>query len=229
MSDARRLPVGIPLEAPPGWKQRSSSPWRNVLIAATVTTLALLCLSVGWISVDPGSGRPPRSLPTLASLFPARTTPEPDPEPTTDEPSKPPEKKAVEQPKTPPPEKKLPEKKAPEKKAPEKKSPEKPPEKTPPTELKPTPPSVTALSFKKDVAPILEKACVRCHNANRQQGGVNVSTFEEVSKHVMAGKPDASDLLNVIVNGQMPPSAPMAVSEAERKKLRDWITQGAKP
>jgi mono/diheme cytochrome c family protein len=85
------------------------------------------------------------------------------------------------------------------------------------------------LTYKKDVAPILERACIRCHNANKQQGGVNISTYDDVIGQVMAGKPDASDLLSVIVNNQMPPNAPNAVNEAERKKLRDWIQQGAKP
>jgi hypothetical protein len=231
MSEARRLPVGIPLEAPPGWKPRPSLAWRNASIAAVLTTLALTCLAIGWISVDPGSGRPRRSLPSLASLLPSRSTPEPEPDTHSPAPEekpvpveKPPEPKVPEKqtPEKKTPEKKTPEKKDPEKKGPEKKGPEKPPEKTPS-------PMVVGLSFKKDVAPILEKACVRCHNANKQQGDVNISTYEDVLKHVMAGKPDASDVLNVIVNGQMPPNAPNAVSDAEKKKLHDWILQGAKP
>ncbi|MFQ3591755.1 MAG: c-type cytochrome domain-containing protein [Gemmataceae bacterium] len=252
MSHASRLPVGIPLEAPPGWRRRSPSPWRPVVVAATVTLLALLFLAIGWISVDPGSGRPPRSLPSLASLW-KRASPTsapddpsgdedkapPSQEPTNPEPNKPSEEK-----KTTPAEKTLAENKPTEKKQPPTKVPakpvekspeksvEKPAEKTSPPEKipekNPTPATAAMLSFKKDIAPILERACVRCHNANRQQGGVNVSTYDAVINHIMPGKPDASDLLNVIVNGQMPPNMPNAVSAADQKKLRDWITQGAK-
>jgi cytochrome c551/c552 len=237
MSHSRRLPVGIPVQAPPGWSRQTPRAWHLVWQAAALTLLALLFVTAGWVSVAPGSGRSPRPLPSLAAWWSRPATPSVEEPSPTDEAKTP----ALE---TPPPtqakqptaaEKSAPEKpaekKAPEKKAAEKtveKPAEKPAVKTPPPETKPAAPSVPALTYKKDIAPILERACVRCHNPNRQQGGVNLSTYEAVANQIMPGKPDASDLLNVIVNGQMPPNMPNAVSDADKKKLRDWIIQGAK-
>jgi cytochrome c551/c552 len=242
MSHPRRLPVGIPVQAPPGWSRQTPAAWLLVWQTAALTVLALLFGAIGWVSVDPGSGRPPRPLPSLAALWSRPASPSVEEQPPSDEanlpaldppqPSKPKQPAPAEKsPPEKPTEKKPSEKKPPEKAAAEKaveKPAEKPAEKTPPPQTKPVTPSVPALTYQKDIAPILERACVRCHNPNRQQGGVNLSSYEAVATQLMPGKPDASDLLNVIVNGQMPPNMPNAVSDADKKKLRDWIAQGAK-
>lgn len=233
----RQAPRGIPVQPPPGWKPRLNPAWRAVSIAASLTLIVLLAATLGWLVIDPGSGRGPR--PPIWALLatPPTSDTEPEPAPAEEEPAKQqptPEEKDPPRPvenKTPPAEKKKrPEKTPPaeEKKAP---PPEKKPAEPPPPEKIPVPvePPMGTLTYKKDVAPILERACIRCHNANKQQGGINISTYDDVLAQVMPGKPDSSDLLNVIVNDQMPPGAPNAVSAAERKKLRDWIAQGAKP
>jgi hypothetical protein len=94
--------------------------------------------------------------------------------------------------------------------------------------------------FKKDIAPILEGSCVKCHNDKKAKGKLNMTTKEGFTKGggegkiVESGKPDASTLIKVLLlpeddDAAMPPQdkAPRP-SKAQIETLKKWITAGAK-
>jgi WD40 repeat protein len=95
-----------------------------------------------------------------------------------------------------------------------------------------------AVSFMKDVAPILVKNCIACHNARKAESKYNMTTFSLLAKGGQQGEgttlepgdPEASQLVELIrPNGQprMPykqdPLPPEAVATIER-----WVKEGAK-
>ncbi len=87
--------------------------------------------------------------------------------------------------------------------------------------------------FEEQVAPILQKHCVRCHQSSTDRSGLSLATGPEVaaSGAVEPGEPDSSLLLQVVSpHGDEPPrmpkeSQPLSVDEIE--KLRQWIAAGA--
>lgn len=96
-----------------------------------------------------------------------------------------------------------------------------------------------APDFKKDIAPILEASCVKCHNEKKAKGKLNMATkagFEkggEDGKLVEAGKPAESALIKVLElapdhDDAMPPldKAPRP-SKEQIETLKKWITEGA--
>ncbi len=94
--------------------------------------------------------------------------------------------------------------------------------------------------FKKDVAPILEGSCLKCHNDKKAKGKLNMTTKEsfmkggEDTKLIEAGKADTSALIKVLLlpaddDDAMPPKdkAPRPTA-AQIEILKKWITAGAK-
>lgn len=90
--------------------------------------------------------------------------------------------------------------------------------------------------FDRDVAPILVKRCLECHNARDASGGLVLTTSERTLKGgdggdaVIPRDPDASPLIERVTSGQMPPprrGRPQTLPAEEQKILRDWIAAGA--
>lgn len=88
------------------------------------------------------------------------------------------------------------------------------------------------------VKPILEKACLQCHNAKRNYAGLRIDTKEMAMKGgqhgpaIVPGDPEMSTLyrtsnLPAGTPGAMPPGGPQ-MSAADREILRSWIAEGAK-
>ena len=108
-----------------------------------------------------------------------------------------------------------------------------------------TSPVHAAVDFVKDVQPILETNCVRCHNpkgTDYEAGDtdVNLATKEaafEVTSTIVAGNPEKSKLYTTTVLGDdakklMPPrnkvtKALERLAKAETETLKTWITEGA--
>ncbi len=91
-----------------------------------------------------------------------------------------------------------------------------------------------AIDFAKEVAPILETRCVRCHSTGKAKGGLSLSTKSGFLKGgdrgavVIAGKSDESPLITA-VSGRKPemPAEGTPLTAREVAVLREWITAGA--
>lgn len=89
-------------------------------------------------------------------------------------------------------------------------------------------PSAKQPDFKKDVLPIFEKNCLRCHGV-KKKGGLDLSSVEKVlaggesGQAVVPKQPAASKLYDMIHNGEMPADRKTQVSTAERETIRLWI------
>src|SRR5258706_14871649 len=65
--------------------------------------------------------------------------------------------------------------------------------------------------FEKQVAPILAKHCVTCHNGSDPKSGLNLTTRESALKGgdagevIIPGKPAESRLIERVTDGSMPP------------------------
>lgn len=90
------------------------------------------------------------------------------------------------------------------------------------------------VDFARDVAPILERHCIRCHQPAVKKADISLATMADLAanEYVIAGDPDASYLLEVVTTRpgdkpQMPKDGP-ALSAEEVALLRDWIAEGAR-
>ena len=94
------------------------------------------------------------------------------------------------------------------------------------------------VSFAKDILPIFEKRCAKCHGAEDENGEVrtevslNLLEYERVmvgsefGTVIEAGDPDGSFLLDMIVAGDMPEEGDK-VPEEEIALIRAWVEAGA--
>jgi hypothetical protein len=91
----------------------------------------------------------------------------------------------------------------------------------------------SAVDFARDVAPIFEQHCIRCHQPNNKKGELSLATAADVvaNQFVTAGDPSASHLIDLVTaaDGEKPrmpkEGTPLSVKQVET--LRAWITEGA--
>ncbi len=83
------------------------------------------------------------------------------------------------------------------------------------------------VDFRRDVAPILEASCVKCHHAGTSSAMVELTSRKELLDKgiVTPGKPDKSILYVTMANGQMPPNHKLP--DDQIATVRRWIEQGA--
>src|SRR3954453_11466713 len=64
-------------------------------------------------------------------------------------------------------------------------------------------PAKTVVDFSRDVAPILEKHCIRCHEPGNKKSGLSLATFSDLREndYVSPGHPENSDLIDVVSAG----------------------------
>ena len=86
--------------------------------------------------------------------------------------------------------------------------------------------------FETQVAPLLAKHCLECHDTGNRKGKLDLSrrvaafTGGSEGPPIVPGKPDESLLWEVVESDDMPKKR-AALSAAEKKVLRDWIQAGA--
>ena len=112
------------------------------------------------------------------------------------------------------------------------------PQKSPAKKL-PTPPPAPAPSpvdYTKDLVPILEAQCVKCHNSNMLQAGLDVSTYEALMKGGNSGSPilpkrSADSLLYLYITGARQPQMPVdgSLPQKDLDLIARWIDEGALP
>ncbi len=94
----------------------------------------------------------------------------------------------------------------------------------------------SAPNFERDVAPILAKYCVGCHNGSDQAGELSLETYTDLQKGgkkgavILPGRADASLMVRALageIEPAMPPPDNPHPSEREVSMLREWIDSGA--
>lgn len=90
--------------------------------------------------------------------------------------------------------------------------------------------SEAAPDFKKDVLPIFEEKCLRCHGAKRRGGKLDMRTLEamleggDTGAAIKPGNAKKSLLIELIHYKEMPPKKEKNfVTPAELELLRRWI------
>ena len=88
--------------------------------------------------------------------------------------------------------------------------------------------------FARDVRPLFERRCIRCHGQDEDfQGGLdlrNLCTIRVGGRSgpaVVAGEPEDSLLFQMIVTDEMPAEG-KKLTLRERDRVRHWIASGAK-
>ena len=98
-------------------------------------------------------------------------------------------------------------------------------------------PEVKVPDFNSQIAPLLTKYCVACHNADDAEGGLNLESFQAMMKGgkggavLLPGRAELSRLVRVIegkASPKMPPEGNEAPTENELQMLGDWINAGAR-
>ena len=97
----------------------------------------------------------------------------------------------------------------------------------------------TGLSFDKDIKPIFDKSCIKCHGVEKQKGKLRLDTLEatlkggENGESVVKGNSAKSTLVHTIArldpDAAMPPDGKGdPLSKEQIGIVRAWIDQGAK-
>jgi hypothetical protein len=90
----------------------------------------------------------------------------------------------------------------------------------------------TTVSFSRDVLPILERRCVKCHGGEKTEEGLVLKTYADVMKGsnngpvINPGNVEDSLLISQIVNGKMPKREPRLLP-AEIRLITAWVEAGA--
>ena len=94
------------------------------------------------------------------------------------------------------------------------------------------------VNFREQVAPILVRSCLGCHNDKKAENGLNMTTVSLLKKGgkssgaaiLVAGEPDESELI-LSVRPDAEPRMPMKLpplTDAAIQTLETWVLQGAK-
>ncbi len=78
-------------------------------------------------------------------------------------------------------------------------------------------------AFQERVQPLLQKFCVRCHNADNMESGIRVDQLTGVPAD--RELPLWKGILNQVVDGDMPPADEPQPTAEQRQSLTEWITQ----
>ena len=101
----------------------------------------------------------------------------------------------------------------------------------PPEPAKEPPPPT--LTYERDILPILERSCLKCHDPKKMRGELDLSTLAGLVKGgeggtgVKPGKPTESPILTTVLEGKMPPSG-KKLHPRDVQLIREWIQAGAR-
>ena len=90
------------------------------------------------------------------------------------------------------------------------------------------------VDFERDVAPLLQAKCIRCHKPGNAKGEVSLTTVDDIlaGGHLVAGKPEESYLLELVTaeaEGKRPamPKEGDPLTDEDLAVLKKWIASGA--
>jgi hypothetical protein len=78
--------------------------------------------------------------------------------------------------------------------------------------------------FEKDVLPILQSHCIRCHGAERQEGSVRLDTLSVNLIEDRAATENWHEVLNVLQASEMPPEGELPLSSEQLQTVTDWVS-----
>ncbi|CAG0934917.1 hypothetical protein TFLX_03739 [Thermoflexales bacterium] len=96
----------------------------------------------------------------------------------------------------------------------------------------PSPAGDVAVSYQRDVQPIFDQICVKCHGGEEVKEGLSLTTYAEVlagsnnGPVIVPGDVDNSFLIDQIVKGEMPKRGPKLLP-AQIRVITDWVAAGA--
>jgi uncharacterized membrane protein len=88
------------------------------------------------------------------------------------------------------------------------------------------------VSFSKDVMPILQTSCVKCHGGEKINRGLDMTTYEKLMTGsvkgpvIVAGNAENSTLFTMVQQGKMPKQGPK-LTGAQLDIIKSWIVAGA--
>ncbi len=88
-------------------------------------------------------------------------------------------------------------------------------------------PALAKVNFVKEVKPLLELHCVRCHGPEMAAKGLRLDRRDRALRSIVPGKPEESRVYTAAKIAWMPPT-PRKLSPAELATLSGWIAEGAK-
>jgi hypothetical protein len=100
----------------------------------------------------------------------------------------------------------------------------------------------TGVTYDKDIKPIFEKSCVKCHGGEKPKGKYSMETLASILKGSPEGKtvvpgnsaksPLVHQIADLVADMEMPPTDKRdkypALTKDEIGLIRAWIDQGAK-
>ena len=78
-------------------------------------------------------------------------------------------------------------------------------------------------AFRKDIQPILARACVQCHGPDTQEGNIRIDTLNPDLLH----GDDVNwwlEVMAVLSNGEMPPADEPELADEDRSKIVEWLS-----
>lgn len=100
------------------------------------------------------------------------------------------------------------------------------------TQAAPPAAKAASVSFAKEVLPILQQNCVKCHGGDKTEASLVLKDYSGVMAGsengpvVVPGDAGQSELVKLVVQGKMPKRA-NRLPEAQIKILTDWVNAGA--
>ncbi len=74
------------------------------------------------------------------------------------------------------------------------------------------------ITYEKDIRPLLQGECIKCHNTNTAKGGINIDNYKEQARVIQRGS-FWLEVLGVIKDRSMPPKTEKPLSEEVYHKL----------
>jgi hypothetical protein len=89
-----------------------------------------------------------------------------------------------------------------------------------------------ALVFETDIQPVLHAKCSKCHSEKVRKGALDLSSIASLQRGGESEEPlltpdiDDSLLWNMIDGGDMPPEGEPPLTDAEKRRIQQWLTTG---
>jgi Protein of unknown function (DUF1592)/Protein of unknown function (DUF1588)/Protein of unknown function (DUF1585)/Protein of unknown function (DUF1587)/Protein of unknown function (DUF1595)/Planctomycete cytochrome C len=88
--------------------------------------------------------------------------------------------------------------------------------------------SADDIQFERDVFPILQTHCIRCHGPEVQESNVRLDNLSVNLSEDRAATETWNEVLNVLQAGEMPPKDELPLSDQQRSTVTDWVSKSIK-